>query len=154
MAREGARALRRHRDEVGALPVTWTSHEGGVTLYCRPRRFGKSTFLRMLQCFFECPEEGHVPDRRGFFDGLAIAGDDPRYMGECCAHPVIYLNLASCGASSYEETMEKVSSVVASEYARHRYLYDPGWMFPDEQARFQRLTSGTASEADLVSSLA
>ena len=53
----------------------------GVTLYCRPRRFGKSTFLRMLQCFLEAPAEGYVPDRRGLFDGLAIAeDDDPHYM--------------------------------------------------------------------------
>ena len=30
----------------------------GVTLFCRPRRFGKSTALRMLQCYFEAPVEG------------------------------------------------------------------------------------------------
>ena len=35
---------------------------GGVTLFCRPRRFGKSLMLRTLQCYFEAPVEGYVDD--------------------------------------------------------------------------------------------
>ena len=127
---------------------------GGVTLYCRPRRFGKSTFLRMLQCFFEAPAEGFVPDRSGLFEGLAISDDaDPLYMEQSCAHPVIYLNLAGCGDTTYEGAMSKIAGVVAQEYARHRYLYAASYLFPEEQERFRRLTSRTASEADLVGSL-
>ena len=125
----------------------------GVTLYCRPRRFGKSTFLRMLQCFFEAPRNAGQPTRKPLFDGLAISQDDRRYMDECSAHPVIYLNLSGCGAATYEQTLAKIASVVAAEFARHRYLYDPTWMFPIEQERFQRLTGGTASEAELMGSL-
>lgn len=126
----------------------------GVTLYCRPRRFGKSTFLRMLQSFFDVPTEGELPEHKSRFEGLAIADDEPRYMDEYGRHPVIYLNLASCGATSYEDALLKLSTVVATEYSRRRYLYDPTWMFPNEQERFQRLTGGTANEAELAGSLA
>ena len=125
----------------------------GVTLYCRPRRFGKSTFLRMLQCFFDVDPSKDARGRKELFGDLAIAGGEARYMEECGTHPVIYLNLASCGAETFEQTLSKIAAVMAGEYARRRYLYDPSWMFPDEQKKFQRLTSGTASEAELVGSL-
>lgn len=127
----------------------------GVTLYCRPRRFGKSTFLRMIQCFFEAPVEGHVPDRSGLFDGLAIMdAGDARYLEHACAHPVIYINLASCGGSSYDESMRKIAHAVAREFARHRYLYDAETMFPQELERFARLSTATASQDELFASLA
>ncbi len=47
--------LRRFTYVDKSLAVRDLVDRGGVTLYCRPRRFGKSTFLRMLQCFFEVP---------------------------------------------------------------------------------------------------
>ena len=80
-----------------SLAVADLVDRGGVTLYCRPRRFGKSTFLRMLQCFFDVPADGDLSQRRELFADLAIADDDPRYMDECGKHPVIYLNLSGCG---------------------------------------------------------
>lgn len=46
----------------------------GVTLFCRPRRFGKSTVLRMLQSYFEASVEDHIEDRHDLFEGLAISG--------------------------------------------------------------------------------
>jgi len=135
------------------LAVKRLIDSGGVTLFCRPRRFGKSTFLRMLQSFFEpATKDGQIP-RKKLFDGLAIADDKPRYMDECGKHPVIYLNLASCGAETYEQALFKISAVVSAEYARRRYLYDPSQMFPDEQKHFQHLTSATASEEELLLSL-
>ncbi|MBQ9001203.1 MAG: AAA family ATPase, partial [Eggerthellaceae bacterium] len=64
-----------------------------AVLFCRPRRFGKSLAMRMLQCYFEAPVEDArqpVPDRTRLFDGLAAGdGDDP----ERGAHPVIFLSL-------------------------------------------------------------
>ena len=127
----------------------------GVTLYCRPRRFGKSTFLRMLQCFFEAPADGYVPDRRGLFDGLAISGlDDPYYMDHNCAHPVIYLNLAGCGADTYDKAMKKIARVVGREYMRHAYLLESPRLLGLEKAWFEQVASGTTDVDDLSASLA
>lgn len=127
----------------------------GVTLYCRPRRFGKSTFLRMLQCFFEAPVDGWVRDRRGLFDGLSISEDpDPLYMEHCCAHPVIYLNLAGCGATTPGRTLERIAQVMAGEYVRHAYVLDSPRLLSFERARFERVAAGEASPAELEASLA
>ena len=126
----------------------------GVTLYCRPRRFGKSTFLRMLQCFFEAPADGYTPDRRGLFDGLAISEGDPRYMEECCVHPVIYLNLADCGASTYQQMYDQIALQMVDEYNRHYYLMDEGALRGGEVARFSRMAEGEARPAELEKSLA
>ncbi|MBR3326162.1 MAG: AAA family ATPase, partial [Atopobiaceae bacterium] len=146
--------LRRFAYVDKSLAVRDLVDRGGVTLYCRPRRFGKSTFLRMLQCFFEAPAEGYVPDRRGLFDGLAIAeGGDPWYLGHNCAHPVIYLNLADCGANSYDQTFNRIALQMADEYNRHYYLMDEGALRGGEVARFARVAEGGARPVELERSL-
>ena len=138
-----------------SLSVCELIDRGGVTLYCRPRRFGKSTFLRMLQCFFELPVDGFVPNRRGLFDGLAVSElDDPYYMGRHCAHPVIYLNLARSGSDSYERTVERIAQAVAGEYVRHAYVLQSPRLMGFEKARFERVAAGEASPAELEASLA
>ena len=123
----------------------------GVTLYCRPRRFGKSTFLRMLQCFFEAPVEGYVPDRRGLFEDLAISDADPRYMQDCGTHPVIYLELASCAMQSFEDTRDAIALQLSGEFSRHDYVYDS--LRRGEVARFDRALAGEMRPAELASSL-
>lgn len=125
----------------------------GVTLYCRPRRFGKSIFLRMLQSFFEAPVDGYVPDRHHLFDGLAIADEDPRYGEECGRHPVIYLNLSDCGSESYESCIEQLSLQMTDEYNRHYYLADEGVLRGGEIARFERVAQGEPRAAELAKSL-
>ncbi len=138
-----------------SLAVQELVNRGGVTLYCRPRRFGKSTFLRMLQCFFEAPMEGFVPDRHGLFDGLAISeSDDPYYMAHNCAHPVIYLNLASCGANSYEDSIAKIAGAMAQEYVRHAYLLQSPRLMSFEKERFERIAAEEAKPQELAASLA
>lgn len=92
---------------------------GGVTLFCRPRRFGKSTAMRMLQCFFEQGVEGHIPDRRHLFDNLAVAEAGERVNRERGAHPVIYLSLGGCALGSCQKTVSRIAQQVAAEYQRH-----------------------------------
>ncbi|MBR3314904.1 MAG: AAA family ATPase, partial [Atopobiaceae bacterium] len=138
-----------------SLAVAELVDRRGVTLYCRPRRFGKSVFLRMLQCFFECPVEGYVPDRRGLFDGLAVAdADDSRCMAHNCAHPVVYLNLSDCGADSYENVRAQVALQMVDEYNRHYYLMEEGALRGGEVARFSRMAEGEARPMELERSLA
>ncbi len=147
--------LRRFAYVDKSLAVRDLVDRGGVTLYCRPRRFGKSTFLRMLQCFFEAPAKGYVPDRRGLFDGLAIAEDgDPWYLGHGCAHPVIYLNLADCGADTFEQVRDQIALQMVDEYNRHYYLMDEGTLRGGEVARFLRMAEGEARPVELEKSLA
>lgn len=126
---------------------------GGVTLFCRPRRFGKSTALRMLQSFFEAPVEGHVRDRRELFEGLAIMRTDSYYTAEQGTHPVIYLGLNACGGDTWEDTKASIARIVADEYGRHAYLADSPKLSPVDRRIFERVWSEEASEEDLQGSL-
>ena len=126
---------------------------GGVTLFCRPRRFGKSLMLRTLQCYFEAPVEGFVDDAGPLFDGLAIMGAEERHVAERGAHPVIYLGLNACGGDTWEAMRASVAQAMAREYSRHRYLLDSPYMFEMEREKFGRLLLGQAPVEELEQSL-
>lgn len=125
----------------------------GVTLFCRPRRFGKSTAMRMLQCFFERGGEGYIPDRRRLFDNLAVAQAGELVDRERGAHPVVYLSLGGCALGSHGRTVSRIAQQVAGEYQRHAYLYDSPALLPFLRPRFERLAAQEPTDADLLSSL-
>ena len=135
------------------LLVSELVDRGGVTLFCRPRRFGKSTALRMLQSYFEAPVEDYVDDRRALFDGLAIAGAGDYYTREQGAHPVIYLGLNSCGGSTWESMRNSIAHLMAAEYRRHQYLLESPRMLRREAEKFEDLCVGEGTTADLERSL-
>ena len=66
-----------------------------VTLFCRPRRFGKSLNMTMLKSFFEIPpaSDPNAEDAAYLFEGLSIwDADDGRYREHQGAYPVIYIS--------------------------------------------------------------
>lgn len=130
------------------------SAQGGTTLFCRPRRFGKSLAMRMIQCFFEAPVEGLIPDKRHLFENLAIWDEGDSYREEQGAHPVIYLTLGGANGASWEEVRGRIANAMATEYERHSYLYDKLLRFENQRALFERLVVGQATEEELTRSLA
>lgn len=128
--------------------------QGSTTLFCRPRRFGKSLAMRMLQCFFEAPVDGMIPSKRHLFENLAIWAQDEYYRSEQGAHPVIYLTLGGANGASWEEVRRRIANAVAGEYERHGYLYDKLLRFADQRSMFERLVVGQASDEELDRSLA
>lgn len=126
---------------------------GGTTLFCRPRRFGKSLFIRMLQCFFEVPVPGFVHDRHHLFGNLAIAETGERFCRHCCAHPVIRMNLSGTDGRTWEEARERLGTQVASEYERHRYVLESNIMSDVAKAKYRRLMAKEGSYGDLYESL-
>ncbi len=125
----------------------------GVTLFCRPRRFGKSLMLRTLQCFFEAPVEGWIENEPSLFDGLAIMNEGGYYTAERATHPVIYLGLNQCGGDTWEAMRESIAHLVAEEYLRHRYLLDSPRMLRRQAERFEDLCMAQASPTELERSL-
>ena len=127
---------------------------GGVTLFCRPRRFGKSLMLRTLQCFFEAPVKGWVEHDPELFDGLAITNEfGGYYTSHLGSHPVIYLGLNRCGGDTWEAMMGSAARLVTDEYIRHAYLLDSPRLLGFERARFERVCSGGASQSEVEGSL-
>ena len=126
---------------------------GGVTLFCRPRRFGKSLMLRTLQCYFEAPVEGYVEDTGPLFDGLAISDEDDYYTAERGMHPVVYLGLNACGGDTWEAMRASVAQAIAREYERHRYLLESPHVLDLEREKFGRIFMGQAPVEELEQSL-
>lgn len=126
-----------------------------VTLFCRPRRFGKSLNLSMLQRFLEIPvgaDEGG--DFSSLFEGLAIwEAEGGRFREHQGAYPVVRFSLSSLKCDSPEELKGKLAEAVAREYGRHGYLESSSRLNEFERRRFVGIAAGEASQAAVSSSL-
>ena len=69
--------------------------KGEVTLFTRPRRFGKTLNMSMLQCFFEDARslDGRAVDHSGLFEGLNIMQAGEKYLAHMGQYPVVSLTL-------------------------------------------------------------
>lgn len=126
-----------------------------VTLFCRPRRFGKSLNLSMLQRFFEIPvgvDEG--TDFASLFKGLAIwEAEGGRFREHQGAYPVIRLALNSLKCEDAEELEDRLADVMAREYRRHGYLMESDKLNEFERRDFAKVASGEGSRAVIFASL-
>ena len=90
----------------------------GVYLFTRPRRFGKSMNLSMLDAFLNMRYKGNT-----WFDGLAIS-DYPEFERYKNAFPVIHLDLGVADADDFDEFLGGMRIAVADAFQPHRYLLD------------------------------
>lgn len=128
--------------------------DSSVTLYCRPRRFGKSLNLSMLQRFFEepSPSDPSACDTTALFEGLAIwDADDGRFREHHQAYPVIRLALNDAKGLTWEDALQALATNIAGEFLRHGYLKRSDALLEEERARFLELAS---PGADLPATLA
>ena len=116
-----------------------------ITLFTRPRRFGKSMNLDMLRCFFE---EGHE-ERAALFQDKAIAKYRELLTRHQGKYPVINLSFLGMD-SNLKGIVSKVGMLVYGEYFRHKELYEAkiGSDF------FKPLEQGKASKEQVEASLA
>lgn len=129
---------------------------GQVKLFCRPRRFGKSLNLDMLQRFFEIPSpsDPNARDTTDLFRGLGIwDAEEGRYRSFHGAFPVIRFSFGNAKDADWETSLQVIRVNVAMEYERHRYVLDGEALSPDERALFGRITGRTANDGELASSL-
>ena len=87
-----------------ALIREWWENQDVVTLIARPRRFGKTLNMSMLQYFFEDMHtvKGEPIDNRGIFDGLGIMQAGEQYLSHMGVYPVITLTLKAGKQSTFE----------------------------------------------------
>lgn len=118
-----------------------------VYLFTRPRRFGKTTNLTMLDAFFNIKYKGN-----SWFDGLEIS-EHPEYERYKNAFPVIRLDLSDTKASTYESFINKLRDAVADAFEPHRYvLNDPDLTFRTRNL-FESVDRGDISEDALETSI-
>ncbi len=124
-------------------------HKPMVSLFTRPRRFGKTLNMDMLRVFFEISDE----DTGRFFYDKAIWECDSEYRSHQGRYPVIFLSFKDVKFSTWNDTLDKIRSLLQAEYDRHRELYNSDRIADYEKAYFIRMTEGTATEVELTSAL-
>ena len=97
----------------------WWESEDEVTLITRPRRFGKTLNMSMLECFFSVDYK----DRGDLFEGLFIWQEE-KYRKLQGTYPVIALSFANIKEPDYESTRLKICQVIADLYNSNKYLLD------------------------------
>ena len=125
---------------------------GEVTLFTRPRRFGKTLNMSMLKSFFE------VGTDESLFDGLYISGNKElcdKYMGK---YPVIFLSLKSAEGRSFDDARYMITELIGIEAERFGFLEDSEYLSENEKKRYKAIIAlkdgkNAMDEKVLVSSL-
>ena len=125
---------------------------GKVTLFTRPRRFGKTLNMSMLRSFFE------IGTDKSLFDGLYISGNKvlcDEHMGK---YPVIFLSFKGVEGLTYDEAFDALVRVIGKEISRVSFLADSDKLTMLEREQYKGLTiiedgSFVFSKDKLISSL-
>ena len=121
-----------------------------VSLFTRPRRFGKTLNMDMLRTFFEKTEE----DTSIYFKDKKIwqCGEQyRRYQGK---YPVIFLTFKDIKFGTWEDTFEQIRKLIMKEAYRHREIQTSERCDEYDKKMFARLVSEQADEAELSGALA
>lgn len=114
---------------------------GKVNLFTRPRRFGKTLNMSMLQCFYELGTDSSL------FDGLRIA-QDKDLCEQCLGQfPVIFLTLKDVEGLGYCNAEANLSRLMQLEALRHEELKTSDKLLPEELTAYTALCSGLQGEA-------
>ena len=120
-----------------------------VSLFTRPRRFGKTLNMDMLRVFFEISKE----DTSQYFVDKAIWRCGPEYRSHQGKYPVIFLTFKDVKFDSWTATLAKIASLLQGEFGRHQELADSDMLAAYEKTYFTKIMNGEASEVELTSSL-
>lgn len=120
-----------------------------VSLFTRPRRFGKTLNMDMLRVFFECSDE----DTSQYFIEKNIWSCGENYRMHQGKYPVIFLTFKDVKFDSWEATLDKIKSLLQEEYGRHSELLESKKIAKYEKEYFLRILGKTATEVELTISL-
>ena len=112
---------------------------GKVTLFTRPRRFGKTLALSMLRTFFELEYDydGNVIDKKRYFEGKKIMNADDKILSMMGRYPVIKLSLKSAKQPDFYNAFMRLREEIISEFERHAYLEKSEKLSDEKKAVFK-----------------
>lgn len=116
-----------------------------VSLFTRPRRFGKTLNMDMLRVFFEKTEA----DTSVYFTDKKIWKCGSKYQSEQGKYPVIFISMKDVKFNSWTETLEMIKTLVRSEFARHDELASGNKLSAYDKQRYSEILSGK-NENDTV----
>ena len=119
-----------------------------VTLITRPRRFGKTLGMSMLENFFDIRK-----DSRALFEGLEIAGDQALCDAWMNQYPTIFASFRQGDGLDFTGAYDMLTWVISELYKKHRYLLDSDRIGTSDKEIAKQLEWGQASLKDTKGSL-
>ena len=111
----------------------WWENEDIVTLITRPRRFGKTLNMNMLECFFS----NKYKDRGDLFEGLDIWKEE-KYRKLQGTYPLIFLSFADVKKDNFKDTKNDIISIINEAYKQHSYLIGSNILTDAEKGIFDK----------------
>lgn len=127
-------------DKTGFIKEWW-AREDEVTLITRPRRFGKTLNMSMLNCFFS----NKYADRGELFEGLEI-WEDEEYHEIQGTYPVIFLSFANIKQNTYKGTVIKIKGELVKIYNEFDYILKSDLYNSNERAQYQSVCADMSDE--------
>lgn len=126
----------------------WWEGKDDVTLITRPRRFGKTLNMSMLEHFFSVDYAGCGE----LFQGLSIWKDE-KYRKLQGTYPVISLSFANMKERDYKTTREKINRILNNLYVKYIFLRDSDVLTDTDRAFFDRVLAVEISDSDATLAL-
>ena len=120
-----------------------------VSLFTRPRRFGKTLNMDMLRVFFEISKE----NTGKYFEDKAIWKCGEEYRSHQGKYPVIFLTFKDVKFDTWEATIDKIKGLLQEEYGRHQELLASDKLSAYEKEYFGKILGSSANEVELTSAL-
>lgn len=126
-----------------------------VSLFTRPRRFGKTLNMSMLRRFFEDERkaDGTPADNRYLFEGLAISQCGKEYLAHQQQYPVINLSLKSAKQPDFEMAYKSLIDEIAGEFRRHKYALEGNVLESEMKKRYTEIQTMTADAVSYAKSI-
>ena len=135
-------------DQSGLIKELLRTDGTQVTLFTRPRRFGKTLNMHMLAEFFDLQK-----DSRALFEGLSISEEKELCREWMNQYPVLFLSFRTVDGLSFEKAYAMLAAVIAQACQDQLYLLESGRVNPYEREVFHRLASKTATQEELENGL-
>ena len=134
-------------DKTGFIKEWWDNNDE-VTLITRPRRFGKTLTLDMVEKFFSVK----YANRSDLFEKFDIWKDES-YQDMQGGYPVISISLADIKDVNYAEMRESMKRCIGDMFRRHRYLLESDKLTDDDKQYFTRLSTGNGDDGEYMEAL-
>ncbi len=120
-----------------------------VALITRPRRFGKTLNMSMLQYYFDCK----CKDSKELFEGLKIMEQEEKYTSKLGYYPVIYITLKDVQDTDYEKMLLSLKTAILDMYQEHMYLLDSEKIYSFEKEKIKEILFAREDEVALKNAI-
>ncbi|MBR1693395.1 MAG: AAA family ATPase [Lachnospiraceae bacterium] len=122
--------------------------ENEVTLFTRPRRFGKTLTMTMLDSFFDITR-----DSREMFEGLKVAEDKELCREWMNQYPVVFVSLKDVEGADFEDAYSMLEYTLAMLYGKYEFLLKNDGIAVEDKTAFRRLRARGGDKSDVKGAL-